>query len=346
MRCCPDTGATQTVVHERVAQRANLKLNKPCIGMNNITGPMDIIGEAEIVLKYDGLGGMTFALVARGMDFTCLIAWHDLQPLQVISNNIPSCISAATSHDRTSSIVADFPSVFKDELGEAPMNVPKMLIHLTEHYIPYRISTDRQVPLRFTTPAEKVVLDLIIARVIAPVTEPTEWCAPAFFVPKSDRKKERIVIDYTKLNKFLKRPSISFGESIPAGTRYFAKMDAMHCYFQLPLDDPSSKITTFLLPSGRFRYLRAPVGISSTSDEWCCHSDRALEGLSFAKKIVDDILVWADDLPTLYDRIRSVCVEVPGLEHLWTKKITIIWHLFLSPEILIFWSTWHWKIGI
>ena len=51
VRCCPDTGATQTVVHERVAQRANLKLSKPRIGMNSITGPMDIIGEAEIVLN-------------------------------------------------------------------------------------------------------------------------------------------------------------------------------------------------------------------------------------------------------------------------------------------------------
>ena len=122
------------------------------------------------------------------MDFTYLIAWHDLQPLQVISDNFPSRISAATSHDLTSSIVSGFPTVFKDEIGEAPMNVPKMSIHLTEHYVPYRISTACQVPLRFTTPAEKVVSDLITARVIAPVTEPTEWCAPAFFVPKVDGK--------------------------------------------------------------------------------------------------------------------------------------------------------------
>ena len=76
-------------------------------------------------------------------------------------------------------------------------------------------------------------------------------------------------------------------------------MDAVHGYFQFALDDGSSKITTFLLPSNRFRYLRAPMGLSSSSDEWCRHSDRALEGLGFAKKIVDDILVWANDLPTL-----------------------------------------------
>ena len=241
---------------------------------------MDIIGEAEIVLKYDGLVHRTFALVARGMDFTCLVAWHDLQPLQIISDNFPSRISAATSHDLTSAVVADFPSVFKDELGEAPMNVPKMSIHLTENYVPYRISTARQVPLRFLSPAEKVVTDLIQANVISPVTEPTEWCAPAFFVPKADGKKVRLVTDYTKLNKFVKRPVHPFPsvkeivQSIPAGTRYFSKMDTVQGYFHLH------------------------------------------EGLSFAKKIVDDIL----DLPTLYDRIRSIATKCQDLNIVLSKK--------------------------
>ena len=43
--------------------------------------------------------------------------------------------------------------------------------------------------MRFTSPAEKVVMDLINTRVILLVTEPTEWCAPAFLVPKADGKK-------------------------------------------------------------------------------------------------------------------------------------------------------------
>ena len=151
-------------------------------------------------MKYYGLVHRTFALVARGMEFTCLIAWHDLQPLQVISDSFPSRISAATSHDLKSAVVADFPSVFKDKLGEALMNVPKMSIHLTENYVPYRISTARQVPLRFTDPAEKVVSDLINARVIMPVSEPTELCAPSFFVPKADGKKASPSFPFGKEN--------------------------------------------------------------------------------------------------------------------------------------------------
>ena len=55
VKCCPDTGATKTVIHERIARQAGLVLKPPQIGMNSSTGPMDIVGEAKVVLKFDGL---------------------------------------------------------------------------------------------------------------------------------------------------------------------------------------------------------------------------------------------------------------------------------------------------
>ena len=94
--------------------------------------------------------------------------------------------------------------------------------------------------------------------------------------------------------------------SIPAGTRFFATMDAIHGYFPLALDEESSKLTKFLLPTGRYHYLRAHMGLRSSSNEWCRHSDRAIQGFPFTKKIVDDILVWGSNLPELYDRIRLI----------------------------------------
>jgi len=48
------------------------------------------------------------------------------------------------------------------------------------------------------------------------------------------------------------------------------------------------------------------MGLSSSSDEWCRHSDRAIEGFTWAKKIVDDILIWASNLEELSIRIRQV----------------------------------------
>ena len=130
------------------------------------------------------------------------------------------------------------------------MNVPEMKIHLTDPYVQHRFSTARQIPLRFQTMAEQIVQDLVKARVIEPESDPMEWCAPAFFVPKGDGLCVRLVTDYTKLNRYVHRPVHPFlsvkeiVQAVPAGTKYFAMMDALHGNFQ---NEPSSKITTFLL---------------------------------------------------------------------------------------------------
>ena len=95
--------------------------------------------------------------------------------------------------------------------------------------------------------------------------------------------------------------------------RYYATLG----YFQLALDEESSYLTTFLIPSGRYRYLRAPMGLSSSSDKWCRCSDFVIEGCEFAKKIVDDILIWAPSLDKLEQRIIQI------LERCATINVTI-----------------------
>ena len=64
------------------------------------------------------------------------------------------------------------------------------------------------------------------------------------FVHKPDEwVNVRMVTDYSMINKFVRRPVHPFPSvadivrSIPAGTRFFAKMNAIHGYFQLALDE-------------------------------------------------------------------------------------------------------------
>ena len=120
---------------------------------------------------------------------------------------------------------------------------------------------------------------LLKKKVITKVETPTDWCSPAFFVAKKDSNKVRMVTDFTNLNKYVKRPVHPFPSSeeimqaVPPDAKFFAKMDAVHGYFQLAIDQESSFLTTFLLPSGRYIYLRAPMGLSASSDEWCRQSE-------------------------------------------------------------------------
>ena len=235
-----------------------------------------------------------------------------------------------------SKLMKTFDSEFSDELSEEPMRAPAMKIHLKPNAKPLCISTARQVPLRFKEESDKEVQSYIDKGVIVKVTEPTTWCAPGFFVPKPDGKRVRMVTDFTGLNEFVDRPVHPFPsvseivQSVPSTAKFFAKLDAVHGYFQLALDEESSRLTTFLLPSRRYRYLRAPMGLSASSDEWCRTSDWIVEGFPWAMKIVDDTLVWASDLHTLEQRVTQV------LERCKQLNITISKKKFQIAEELVF----------
>ena len=109
-----------------------------------------------------------------------------------------------------------------------------MKIFLKPNSIPYCVSSPRPIPLRFQKAANAEIANHISSRVIIPCSEPTDWCSPAFFVPKGDGKRVRLVTDYTKLNKFVVRPIHPFPsvsdiiQLIPSTAVYFAKLDATY----------------------------------------------------------------------------------------------------------------------
>ena len=180
------------------------------------------------------------------------------------------------------SIKHNYSDVLNDRLNPVLMktDIP-MLINLRENAKPLKVMAARRVPKRYEEPAEA-----------------------AAFVAKSDGRV-RLVTDFTHLNRHVNRPVHPFLstrdilQAIPHDAVYFMKMDSVHGYFQLALAEESSFLTTFLLQQGKFRYLRAPMGLNSSSDEWCCHSDRIITGLPWAKKIVDDTLIWVPNLEEL-----------------------------------------------
>jgi hypothetical protein len=63
---------------------------------------------------------------------------------------------------------------------------------------------------------------------------------------------------------------------------------------------------TFILPLGKFRYTRAPMGLNASSDEFCRRTDEALAGVDGVVKVVDDILVQAEDYNQLEERLEQV----------------------------------------
>ena len=155
------------------------------------------------------------------------------------------------------------------------MNVPEVQIYLSTNAVPFRIFTPRQIPIRFQNKADATVIKLLKSGVIVRVDGPEHGLLQLSLCPRGTEQSVRMVTEFSHINRFVITPVHPFPlvqdivQCIPVGTVLFAKMDAIHGYFQLALDEESSQITIFLLLSWRNRYFRAPIGLSSLSDKWC-----------------------------------------------------------------------------
>ena len=55
-------------------------------------------------------------------------------------------------------------------------------------------------------------------------------------------------------------------KNIPAEYVYFATLDMIQGYFQVPLDEETSNLMVFIIPWSKYKYLRAPMGLAPSSD--------------------------------------------------------------------------------
>ena len=66
------------------------------------------------------------------------------------------------------------------------------------------------------------------------------------------------------------------------------------------------------------------MGLSSSSDEWCRHSDRVVEGFPWCRKVVDVILIWASIPFELEQRILEVVKRCEQL-HITLSRLSFKW---------------------
>ena len=85
----------------------------------------------------------------------------------------------------------------------------------------------------------------------------------------------RIYVDIWWLNKSVLRetyplPKVdkSHLHNYIAGATVFSKLDANSDIWQVPLDESSQELTTFITPFGRYCFNRLPFGISSTPEHF------------------------------------------------------------------------------
>ena len=124
----------------------------------------------------------------------------------------------------------------------------------------------------------------------------------------------RLCLDPKDLNKAIKREHYQMPttESILlklAGAKLFTKLEASNAYWQIPVDEESSRLLTFNSPYGRYCFKRLPFGIRSASEICQYQIQQILEGLGVANA-QDDILVWGETKKMLRKRTLDVLTTI------------------------------------
>ena len=125
---------------------------------------------------------------------------------------------------------------------------------------------------------------------------PIEWCMRMVTVSKKDGRPRR-TIDFQRINKYCERETrhtprpFNVVSNIPPKL-YKTVLDAYNGYHQEPLDEESSKLTTFITEFGRFQYLRAPQGDLASGNACARLYDDIISDVPQKHKIVDDVLLF------------------------------------------------------
>lgn len=326
----PDTGANECLVSHETVNKWNLPINtsdqRKIVAANG--SELRCLGSVKVKISFYNSSTIATFFITPDINNT-LLSCNVLIALNIISNIFPlpdynfpsdhhtccnSVVSSAEIGTLQSELLKSYKSVFDCSETFQAMSGKPMHIYLkdsTASDLPPPCSVARQIPIAYRDAAKTEVDDMLLKGILKPVTEPTDFVSPFLVVPKPGGKV-RLVVDYKRLNKFVKRPFHPFPSlsdvkmAIPPTAKWFATLDATKGYWQVPLHEASQLLTTFLTPWGRFCYTRAPMGLSSSGDEYCLRGDRALEGIPNKIKVVDDILLFAETFDELENTLKKV----------------------------------------
>ncbi|XP_038075576.1 uncharacterized protein K02A2.6-like [Patiria miniata] len=154
----------------------------------------------------------------------------------------------------------------------------------------------RKVPFALHNGLKRELERMESLGVISRVDEPTDW-VNSLVVVKKKNGDIRVCMDPRDLNRAIKRehykmPTREEVMSQFAGASYYSKLDASQGFWQLQLDDKSSRLCTFNTPFGRFRYTRLPFGISSAPEVYHKTVHQIFESIDGVSTFADDIIIY------------------------------------------------------
>lgn len=208
-------------------------------------------------------------------------------------------------------IVKEHPNLFAG-YGKFPGTVTLEI----DNSVPSSIQPPRRVPIAMRGKLKEELESLERDGIIVKEPNHTDWVSNLVIVQRSGSGSGiRICIDPVHLNKALKRPRLQFttlDEILPelGKAKVFSTVDTKKGFWHVVLDKPSSKLTTFWTPFGRYRWLRLPFGIASAPEIFQLKLQQIIQDLEGVECLADDLLIYGVG-DTLEEALRNhnVCLR-------------------------------------
>ena len=299
LACQLDTGATCNVLFlddlSIISQLGDPPMDNSSVKLKLFGGStLKPVGECKLHVQHKG---QRKTLKFQVIENKCksLLSAETCETLQLIRLNVSVLESL---HQMSESpmqnplsredLLSKYHEVFSGlgHIGDAK-NVVDKTVKPVQHF-------PRRVPLALQKDVKKKILELDEKGIIEKAVEPSEWISSMVIVAKP--QKIRICLNPKDLNRAVQRPKFQMPTleellSELSKARIFSSFDAKDGFYQVSLDDESSKLTTFWTPFGRYRYLRMPFGISLAPEVFENKLQECLADLPGVKVITDDILV-------------------------------------------------------
>lgn len=201
-------------------------------------------------------------------------------------------------------LITQYPEVFTNKPGRA--DVPPISIKTTSEtpitQSPYGIPPHKRDAVQREIDA--LLKEGIIRKSVSP------WASPVVLVTKSDGSI-RICINYKKLNAKTVEdnyplPNIDLVIQAAASSPYISTLDMAKGFHQIKVEPESIPKTAFILPEGKYEYVRMPFGLRNAPAHFQWTINDLLSHLSFSKVYIDDIIIYSDTFEEHIDHLKQV----------------------------------------
>jgi len=285
-----DSGASVNVIPRRYVEEKSITASTKVLQMWNETKKQPC-GESRIRMTNPANGkkyAVKFTVIDE--DLVPILGSTACQRMGLLTVNQQNIARVMAVQEED--VMTEYSDVFNDDVGSFPGTV-----HLEiDTTITPVVSPPRRVPVALKARVKTELDRLVEEQVVVPIHEPTDWVSSLAVATKKNGDI-RVCIDPRPLNKALRREHYqltTLDDVLPelSKARIISTMDLKAGYWHAKLDEPSSRLTTFSTPFGRYRWLRLPFGLNVSSEIFAKRLQDCIHDLNGVICVADDLMIY------------------------------------------------------